>query len=83
MKEDIAAGVHRALAAKVQILVERLRLEPDCALVGGGAKNTGLVRSIEEKLAANVLVPQEPQIVAALGAALIAQEKAASSHTID
>ncbi|MFC1928221.1 acyl-CoA dehydratase activase [Chloroflexota bacterium] len=75
LKEDIAAGAHRALAAKVQSLVERLGFEPDCALVGGGAKNIGLVRSIEEKLGIKALVPPEPQLVAALGAALIAEAK--------
>jgi predicted CoA-substrate-specific enzyme activase len=71
-KEDIAAGVNRALAAKVQGLVERIGFEPECALVGGGAKNIGLVRDIEKRLAVSVLVPEEPQIAAALGAALIA-----------
>ena len=75
-KEDILAGVHQALAAKVQNLVERVGLEPDCALIGGGAKDIGLVRSIEEGLGLSLLVPEEPQIVAALGAALIAKEKA-------
>ena len=73
-REDIAAGVHRALAAKVQSLVERLGFEPDCALAGGGAKNIGLVRSIEERLQIKALVPHEPQLVAALGAALMARE---------
>lgn len=77
-REDIAAGVHRALAAKIQTLVERVGFEPDCALVGGGAKNIGLVRSVEEGLGVKVLVPQEPRIIAALGAALIAEEKAIS-----
>lgn len=76
-REDIAAGVYRALAAKVQSLVERLKLEPDCALVGGGAKNTGLVRCIEESLGAEISLPEEPRIVAALGAALMAEEKEA------
>jgi predicted CoA-substrate-specific enzyme activase len=89
-KEDILAGLHRTLAAKVQAMVERLGIEPDCALVGGGAKDIGLVRSIEESLAcrlpakawqAGLLVPEEPQIVAALGAALIAGEKAAAIKT--
>jgi predicted CoA-substrate-specific enzyme activase len=75
-KEDILAGLHRTLAAKIQTMVERVGIEPDCAVVGGGAKDTGLVRSIEESLACSLLVPEEPQIVAALGAALIAQEKA-------
>jgi len=78
LKEDILAGVHRALAAKIQNLVERVGLELDCALVGGTAKDIGLVSSIEEKLGLSLLVPEEPQIVAALGAALIAEEKAAS-----
>ncbi len=81
-KEDIAAGVHRALAAKIESLVERLGVEPDCALAGGGARNIGLVRSIEERLKVNVLVPPEPQLVAALGAALIAEEKATSMKPI-
>jgi predicted CoA-substrate-specific enzyme activase len=76
LKEDIAAGIHRALASKIQVLVERIGLEPDCALVGGGAKNIGLVRSIEDVLGIKTLIPEEPQIIAALGAALIAEEKA-------
>ena len=77
-KEDILAGLHRTLAAKIQAMVERLGIEPDCALAGGGAKDIGLVKSIEERLGLGLLVPEEPQIVAALGAALIAEEKAAS-----
>jgi predicted CoA-substrate-specific enzyme activase len=74
-KEDILAGLHRTLAAKIQTMVVRLGIEPDCALVGGGAKDIGLVRSIEERLACSLLLPDEPQIVAALGAALMAGEK--------
>ncbi|MGQ9545617.1 MAG: acyl-CoA dehydratase activase [Dehalococcoidia bacterium] len=77
-KEDILAGVHRALAAKVKTMVERLGIEPDCVLAGGGAKDVGLVKSIEESLACSLSLPEEPQIVAALGAALIAGQKAAT-----
>jgi predicted CoA-substrate-specific enzyme activase len=74
-KEDILAGLHRTLAAKIQTMVARVGLEPDCAVVGGGAKDIGLVKSIEEGLGCRLLVPEEPQIVAALGAALLAEEK--------
>jgi predicted CoA-substrate-specific enzyme activase len=77
-KEDILAGIHRAMAAKTLNLVERVGLEPDCALIGGGAKDIGLVNSIQEILELSLLVPEEPQIVAALGAALIAREKASA-----
>jgi activator of 2-hydroxyglutaryl-CoA dehydratase len=61
--------------------VERLGIEPDCALVGGGAKDIGLVRSIEESLAYSLLVPEEPQIVAAVGAASMAGEQATAINT--
>jgi len=76
LKEDVLAGLHRALAAQIQSLVERLGVERDCALVGGGAKDIGLVKSLEEVMGLKLLVHEEPQIVAALGAALIAREKA-------
>ncbi|MFC1893849.1 acyl-CoA dehydratase activase [Chloroflexota bacterium] len=79
-KEDIAAGVHRALSGKVQSLVERVGFEPELALIGGGAKNSGLVRSVEERLGIKALVPPEPQIVAAIGAAMVAREKASSGE---
>jgi activator of 2-hydroxyglutaryl-CoA dehydratase len=48
---------------------------PDCAVTGGGAKNKGLVKAIEEELEATVFVADEPQITAAFGAALIAFER--------
>jgi activator of 2-hydroxyglutaryl-CoA dehydratase len=69
---DILAGVHKAMAAKVVNLIARLDLAADCAITGGGAKDTGLVRAIETELGTHVLVPEEPQISAALGAALLA-----------
>jgi len=81
LKEDILAGLHRTLAAKAQSMVERVGLEPDCAVVGGGAKDIGLVKSIEESLGCQLLLPKEPQIVAALGAALIAEEKISPSKS--
>jgi predicted CoA-substrate-specific enzyme activase len=75
-KEDILAGIHRAMAAKTLNLAERVGLTPDCALLGGGAKDIGLVKSIEDILELSILVPEEPQSVTSLGAALIAGEKA-------
>ena len=71
-REDIAAGVQRSLAAKVQVLVERVGMVPDFALVGGTANNRGLVKSIEEGLKTELVIPEQPQIMAALGAALMA-----------
>jgi predicted CoA-substrate-specific enzyme activase len=74
-KEDILAGVNRSLADKVSALVERVKLEERCAVSGGGALNIGLVRRIGEKLGVELLVPEQPQLVNALGAAVMAEEK--------
>lgn len=73
-KEDLLAGIHRALAAQLNSLAERVGVEPDIALVGGGAKDKGLVKAVEEILRHPVLVPEDPLITGALGAALIAAE---------
>lgn len=72
--EDILAGLHRSLAAKIESMIIRLGREDDLALIGGGAKDIGLVRCIEEKMGLRASVPVEPQIAAALGAALRAGE---------
>jgi predicted CoA-substrate-specific enzyme activase len=72
-KEDIAAGVNKALADKAASLVKKVQLEAPCAVCGGGALNIGLVTRLEQELGINVLVPPQPQIVTALGAALAAQ----------
>jgi len=78
-KEDILAGVHRALANKISALTDRVGLEKDCAISGGGALDIGLIKSVEEKLKIKLLVPPNPQIVTALGAAIMAEEIQASS----
>lgn len=72
---DILAGLNKAMASKIVTLVTRVGLAPDCAVTGGGAKNKGLVKAIEEELSAKVFVADEPQITAAYGAALIALER--------
>jgi len=71
-KEDILAGVHKALADKISGLVSRVKLVMECAISGGGGLNVGLVKSLEEKLQIELQVPPEPQFVNALGAAVIA-----------
>jgi predicted CoA-substrate-specific enzyme activase len=75
-KEDLLAGIHRALAAQIQGLAERVGLERDYALVGGGAKDEGLVKAVEEITGFAIMVPEAPHMTAALGAAIIAREKA-------
>jgi predicted CoA-substrate-specific enzyme activase len=73
--EDILAGVHRAMAAKVAVLIKGLKMERDVVLTGGGGEDKGLVSAVSEALGVDVLVPEQPRLTAALGAARLAQEE--------
>ncbi|MDD5287596.1 MAG: acyl-CoA dehydratase activase [Dehalococcoidales bacterium] len=75
-REDIVAGVHKALAEKIASLVGRIGLEEKCAICGGGALNIGLVEWVQTRLGIELLVPPQPQFITALGAAIIAEEMA-------
>jgi predicted CoA-substrate-specific enzyme activase len=76
-REDILAGVHRALAEKIYALVARVEMEEPCAISGGGGLNIGLVKAIEDRLGIRVLVPPRPEFTGARGAAAIAEERRA------
>jgi len=74
-KQDILRGIHRSIAVRVHGLVNRLQLDGRTAMVIGGlALNSGILRCLEELMYTPLAVPDQPQIVTALGAALIASE---------
>jgi predicted CoA-substrate-specific enzyme activase len=73
-REDVAAGVHHAIAARVLGLAARVGMEPQVVLVGGVALNNGVVAALERGGGA-ITVPEDPQVVGALGAALYAVHK--------
>jgi predicted CoA-substrate-specific enzyme activase len=68
---NLVAGIHDAIAVRIYALVAKLRIEPDVAVTGGGAKNVGLVKALEARFGCPLLVPPEPLITGALGAALV------------
>ncbi|MDI6856665.1 MAG: acyl-CoA dehydratase activase, partial [Candidatus Thermoplasmatota archaeon] len=74
-KEDIARAVHDAIASRIVSMVRRIGVEKDVTLVGGLAKNIGFVESLKRELNTDLLIPKEPELVGALGAALIAAER--------
>jgi predicted CoA-substrate-specific enzyme activase len=79
---DIIAGLHEAIATRIYGMARRLKIEREVAVTGGGAKNIGLVKALEAKLGYPVLLPPEPLLTGAIGAALLGKdmvEKAAES----
>jgi predicted CoA-substrate-specific enzyme activase len=77
-KEVIIRGLHDSIADRVLGMVNRVGIEEEVTLTGGVAKNEGVVRALEERLGVKMFIPPEPQIVGALGAALLARNLAAS-----
>ena len=73
-KVDILSGLNRSIASRVHHMVSRMGIEKDVIITGGVAKNRGFNAALSQLIGSEVLVPQEPQIVGALGAALLAKE---------
>ena len=74
-KADIAAGINNAMASRVAILAKAAGVEKDVCMTGGVAKNIGVLRAMEEQLGVPMRrLRVDPQIVGALGAAVIAKE---------
>ncbi len=71
---DLLAGVHQSLAERIGRLVNRIKIEDRVVVTGGGAKNKGLLKALSEELGRELLVPEEPLITGALGAALMGKE---------
>ena len=74
-KPEIARAVFDAMADRVSSMVHRLGINPDIVVVGGVAKDVGFVDSLKRKLGINILVPEYPEYVGALGAALTAASR--------
>lgn len=73
-REDIARAVLDAIASRIISMVRKVGFERDVALIGGVARNPGFVEAMKRGLEMDVYVPEEPEYVGALGAALAAAE---------
>lgn len=74
-KADIAAAAHNAIAERISSMVRRVSTKEVICLAGGGAKNKALALAIEEALNKKVFIPESPQTIVALGAAIAARNK--------
>lgn len=77
-RPDIAAGIHRSIAKRISGLVHRAGIENDVIMTGGVARNSGVVKMMEDVLKVPLKIPEIPQFTGSLGAALFAYETAKS-----
>jgi predicted CoA-substrate-specific enzyme activase len=72
---EIALGLHAAVVRRAVSMVQRVSPDPgQIVFAGGVAQNPCMQRLLEQTLNREVLIPEYPQMVGALGAALLAQE---------
>jgi predicted CoA-substrate-specific enzyme activase len=76
-KEDIAYSMCISIAKRVISMGVggQISYEEPIVFSGGVAKNSGVIKAIEENLGKKVITPEKQQITAALGAAIFAKER--------
>jgi benzoyl-CoA reductase subunit D len=74
-KPEICRAVFDAMADRVSSMIHRLGVNPEVVLVGGVAKDVGFIASLNRKLGLTIKIPDHPDYVGALGAALIATSR--------
>jgi (R)-2-hydroxyacyl-CoA dehydratese activating ATPase len=72
-RPEIARGLHEAICDRAVSLLKRVGVEREVVFAGGVARNPCLASLLEKRLGLPLLIPDDPQIVGALGAALSAQ----------
>lgn len=73
-RQDILWAVHDSLGARVAALVQKVGPRPEVVATGGAARNKGLLKALEFHLGFPVMVLHEPELMGALGAALLAAD---------
>jgi predicted CoA-substrate-specific enzyme activase len=71
---EIIQGIHRAIVNRVGSMVQSVGVARVVTMTGGVAKNSGVVALMAQKVGFPIRVYTEPQIVGALGAALMARK---------
>lgn len=81
-REDIIAGIHRAMAHRIAIMGSSVGFKKDVVFTGGVAKNIGMRKALEDEIGSEILTPEEPQIMGALGAAVLAKAELGKMHDV-
>jgi predicted CoA-substrate-specific enzyme activase len=69
-RSKISRGIHQSVVKRSMALMKRVGVKSDIAFAGGGAKNTALAKLLEDNYKQSIYVPEDPQIVGALGCAI-------------
>lgn len=68
--ENIALGLHEAIAQRTLKMLNRIGLVTPLIFAGGVAHNPCIIQLLKEKIDADILIPPDPDFAGALGAAI-------------
>jgi predicted CoA-substrate-specific enzyme activase len=81
-RELIATAIHNSIASRVIALINRIEVNDDIIFTGGCARNKYLQKIFENRFRTKVHVHDNPDMLAALGAALYAKQENQGSVTL-
>lgn len=73
-RQEIARGLHSSVIRRATGMINRVSSNGNIVFTGGVAKNPCMCQLLSEKLGRDVQVPDDPQMIGALGAALLAAD---------
>jgi len=76
LRENIIAGIHDSIVARIVAMANRIGLSDSVMITGGVAKNVGLIKALEKKIGQAIEVSPKAQVAGAIGAAVIAMDSA-------
>lgn len=72
-RSSIAKGIMQSVVHRAFNQLNKIGIIGDVIFVGGVALNCGMVKLLQDTLQIKLLTPQDPQIIGAVGAALLAE----------
>ena len=72
-REDVALAVHHSIVKRAIGMLMRVSVTTPLLFAGGGALNPCTRKLLEDALQIEVIVPPQPQMLGALGAAIVAE----------
>lgn len=73
-REDILNALHKSIASRTEAMLKNIKFEEEVVFVGGVAKNVGMSHALSGAIHTQIKVPDNPEIIVALGAAIEARE---------
>lgn len=74
-RREIARGLHLSVVKRASAMITRVSSQGPIVFSGGVARNSCIRELLSENLGREVVVPENPQMMGALGAALILEEE--------